>query len=191
MNKILWFSLCIGTGFCQAQQRTYTLADMPFQIDSTTSGVVYKGTIDVPGASADQLYTRAKAFFWSAFSHDNQVIKVDDQLKGIVSGRGRLFLPMTNTQAESSSRSIYYEVPVEIRVNDAQYSYRIADIYIIENGKRTRLDNDIRANLTAIRQQVLIEEEYNRSIRSVSPFISLINQLKRRMKSRSKVPFHS
>lgn len=187
MDRFLWlvFSMQVFVGY--AQTRTYTLADMPFVIDPATGGVVYEGTVEVPGVTADQLYLRAKTFFWLAFPDENQVIKVDNQAEGLVSGRGKLYLILNNSSASIVKGQIYYEVPIAIKVKDGQYTYRIANIGIVDNGVKTNLDADMKKAFAEIRQQTLSEAEYQRSMTSVRPFTQLIQDLKRRMKRQTKV----
>ncbi|WP_338871646.1 DUF4468 domain-containing protein [Spirosoma sp. SC4-14] len=186
MNQFLCLVFCLQVFEGYAQVRTYTLADMPFIIDSATGGVVYEGTVEVPGATADQLYLRAKSFFWLTFPNENQVIKADNPIDGFVSGNGKVYLRLNNSPQGTAQRQIYYEVPVEIKVKDGHYSYRIANIQIVNNGVTTSLDAEMKKALPQIRQQTLSETEYQRSMTSVRPFTQLIRNLNQRMKSRSK-----
>ncbi|MCK8493973.1 DUF4468 domain-containing protein [Spirosoma sp. RP8] len=187
MKKWLFVAFCLLAGHGYSQKRTYSLADMPFELDSASGGIVYRGMVEVPGVMADQLYLRARSSLQNLFPKDNQVIKSADQAKGLVTGKGRLFIPITNSQTEvpNSRAQAYYEVPVEIQVKNGLFKYRIASISIVNRGLKTSLDREVSKSAADMRQHVLSEYEYQRSLRSVQPFVELINALKQRMIARS------
>jgi hypothetical protein len=185
MKHYLWLAFYLLAGVSYAQKRTYTLADMPFEIDSITGGIVYKGVIKAPGVTADQLYSQAKLVLSTVFPKDNQINQAEDQAKGLIKGRGRLFIPMNSTRVGETNWKAYYEVPIEIQVKDGEYSYLISSIDMVNKGKKSSLNTEISKSLPTIHQQVLSLNEYDRSLRSVRPFIKFIKELKRGMKPHS------
>lgn len=87
MKRLLLF-LLISTILSPAiaQKRVFTFADWPIPIDSVTGEVYYKGAIDVPGATSDQLYARAKTFFFKQFINAKEVVQVEDRPGGMIAG---------------------------------------------------------------------------------------------------------
>lgn len=165
-----------------AQKRTYTVTDLPYEIDSVTHGIVYRGVIEVPGATADQLYTRAKAFMFRSFTNANAVIQLDDKAGGLLAGKGSLPVNLKGFAATMAG-NMYYETPIEIRVKEGKYRYEISNLVIVGNGIRMNLDDTMRNSKQPPSSIVLTEKQYKQSLASIQPFLNLIEQLKVTMNS--------
>ncbi|GAB3324580.1 hypothetical protein GCM10027299_21960 [Larkinella ripae] len=177
---VLLFGLLTIPVFGQKAQ--YTLEDMPFDIDSVTKGIVFKGVVQVPGATAEQLYTRAKAFVFRTFMNADAVIQVDDKPGGLLAGKG-LLRPAPTVGNMLLTGDLQYYTPFEIRVKDGRYRYEIANIQMIANGMRMGLDQAI--NSGSGPRKTYNERQYQRMLKFTTPFVNLIEDLQIEMEKKS------
>jgi hypothetical protein len=119
--------LIIFPATCLAQKQTYTLGQI-LPLDSTSGDVTYKGVIEVPNATASELYSRAKTYYLKSFKNANSVIQAD--VKDVqVSGKGVLLLS-TSRKSGLFSQPEQFPVTIEIRVKDGRYRYEFSQFAI-------------------------------------------------------------
>uniref|UniRef100_UPI003B3BCDED DUF4468 domain-containing protein n=1 Tax=Spirosoma sp. TaxID=1899569 RepID=UPI003B3BCDED len=93
----------------------------------------------VPGATADQLYCRAKQFLFKSFVKANAFIQIDDKAEGLMAGKGMLPVNI-NGLPGSMAADMKYETPFENRVKGKRYPCEIANIVVVGPGQRINID---------------------------------------------------
>ncbi|UFH53102.1 DUF4468 domain-containing protein [Spirosoma sp. KNUC1025] len=164
-------------------KKRYTLADMPYSIDSTTGGIVCQNTAKVQGVDQEQLYNRAKHFLIRNFVKGNAAIQIDDKNNGVLVGKGIIRGLMSVKTA-----GMDYEAPIEIRVKGDSYQYKISDMAVVntDNGGRYDINQDIHeARENAIRQGKkaptnieMSQRQYEEHMMKLKPFTDLAAQLR-------------
>ena len=171
-------------------QKTYRLSDTNMQIDSVTGGMIYSEVVQVPGATADQLYGRAKSFLVKAFTNESAVTQLDNKEEGVVGGRGKLSMALNMGQMMLTGQTnMSYEMAVEIRVKDGRYRYEFSNIEIVNGPTRIKIDDQLRKNPKAARKAVEKEysqKEYDRYMGDKNPVQLTIKQLKQTMGNSAK-----
>ena len=131
MYKLLLFLFI--PGLCFAQKQTYTIDEF-VPIDSVTHDIAYSGVVDVQGASAAELYARAKVYYLKTFNNSNAVIQIDEKDKQ-VSGKGVLMLLANRNKGLFGGQLVSYPVTLEIRVKDGRYRYELSQ-FMLQSGLR-------------------------------------------------------
>lgn len=108
-----------------AQKKTYTISEL-VPIDSTSGDVVYQGVVQVEGATAADLYSRAKTFYLKTFNNSNAVIQADEPGKR-VGGKGYIMLKQKESGLFSQGE---YKVTMDIQVKDGRYRYEFSQFAI-------------------------------------------------------------
>src|ERR1700754_3807169 len=85
MKKLLLLILFVSP-FVTFAQETTELPQLP--IDSVTKQITYKAIVEVPGISANDIYSRAREWFATAFKSANSVLQMDDKISGKLIGKG-------------------------------------------------------------------------------------------------------
>lgn len=185
MNYIFLLLLC--PILCLAQKKTYTLADTNIRIDSVTGGIFYTDVVPVEGATIDKLYSRAETFLLTFFRNETPVIQIDDKEAGVVGGRGRFVENLTKRQILLAGfQQIYYEMGIEIRVQDGRYHYKMTNIDVVASTFRLRIDDPLRKNPELAKRLAakgFSKWQYNRYMGNKSQVNKIVRQLKRMMDS--------
>jgi len=101
---LAFLSICAGTAGAQQWR-----AALP--VDSSSGKVLYKGTVDTPGATAEQLFKRAKSY-----AHVATQAPMIEEATNVVSGPAEKPL---------KGRILRYEVYIKVRPGG--YSYELSD----------------------------------------------------------------
>ncbi|CCH54518.1 hypothetical protein BN8_03698 [Fibrisoma limi BUZ 3] len=189
MKRFLLLLLLLPT-LAFAQKRKYTMADVPMApIDSVTGHVAYIGVVEVPGATADQLYTRAKAYLFKTFVNASAVIQVDDKSGGLLAGKGLVLLPGETASKQAfraamlgpgAGDGIYYRLPIEFRFKDGKYRYEISHIQIVMGATTINLDDHPIPKFDP--SQKISEGQYKKYMQTHEMFQTFIDNLKLAMK---------
>jgi hypothetical protein len=189
--SLLIFSL-LTCSLCHAQRQEYTIADMPFEIDSTTGGLVYRGVVEVPNVSVDELYGRARAFLTKAFTNtsairtDNRsqgtVIQVDDRAGGLVAGKG-ILQPNRSLLSQSMGPAVSIVTPFEIRFKDGRYRYELSNLQMLSGNVTINYDELIRKNSKRF-YKPMSENEYRRNLKGTEPVTDFIGALRKAMQQK-------
>lgn len=174
MKKPLLLLLLLPT-LVLAQKKTYTLEEFPFEVDSITGRIVFRGVVQVPGASADQLYLRAKSFFFTRFRDAKAVIQVDDKAGGVLLGKGLIYPGTINILTAGS----YIETPIEVRVKEGRYRYEITNMNVVVDNFRVPFDSP--EYNRDIKIKAITKKQYDRWAANMDVLIGLINDLGRAM----------
>ncbi|WP_077920423.1 DUF4468 domain-containing protein [Spirosoma sp. 209] len=187
MKAILLLLLLPSLALCQG--RRYKYSETPVQIDSATGGMIYSEVIPVEGASANELYSRGKAFIAKVFTNESAVTLFDDSGHNAVGGRGKLVMNLgLGTALLTGQLQSYYEMAIEIRAKDGRYRYELSDIEVVNGGYRIKVDDAIRKNKKA--QQLyqtgdMSQKEYDKLMSDKNPVMAVIRQLKNSMSAAS------
>lgn len=120
---------------CFAQKISYTLNQL-VPIDSVNGEIIYSGVVEVQGATATDLYSRAKTYFLKTFNNSNAVVEVDEK-DSRVAGKG-IFLLATSRKTGYFSPPQEYVATIEIRVKDGRYRYEFSQFMAHLPGITTR-----------------------------------------------------
>lgn len=80
-------------------------------------------------ATKDELYKRAKRFFFDTYKSGKEVIQLDDKENGEVDGKGNL-LVLWKYSALAGPTSVRISEMVKIFVKDGRYKYEVSDFRI-------------------------------------------------------------
>lgn len=114
-----------------AQEKSY---QMPLPLNDK-GRVEFQEIIEVENVSKDELFTRANAWFVSAYNSANDVIQMSDKEQGIIIGKGIapyevMFL------AKNYPYKLRHTIKVETKENKARLT--MTDFYVEETGREDR-----------------------------------------------------
>lgn len=92
--------------------------------DSTTKQISFQEVVQVPGATKDELYTRAREWFAKTFKSSKDVIQMDDRIAGKIIGKGSGNGLTGNILLITS---FWLNYTVSITIKDGRYRYEITD----------------------------------------------------------------
>lgn len=98
--------------------------DVP--VDTITKQVSYASVVEVQG-SKSELYTKARAWFATAFKNSNYVIQMDDKEAGKIIGKGAEFGNIMDALNIVTLGTFKLNYTVYITVKDGKYRYEITD----------------------------------------------------------------
>ena len=124
MLRLFFIVIVLCGVFCASAQevdKSY-VPEIPY---NSKEKVSYTEVVQVPDATREQLYLRAKAWFSNAFKDSKEVIQMDDRESGTIMGKG--------------NKTIWLEtafVPVEVTLHftvkvfckEGRYKYEITDM---------------------------------------------------------------
>ncbi|MCU7547790.1 DUF4468 domain-containing protein [Chitinophagaceae bacterium LB-8] len=112
-------------------------SDTTVQIPFVNDAIIYSEVVQVDSTSATDLYQRAKRFFVDAYKSANDVIQMDDEKNGEVTGKGN-FKVFFDRGALISGVSTSVKHTISIYVKDGRYKYEIKDLSVnyYESGSR-------------------------------------------------------
>lgn len=88
----------------------------------------YSGVKEVPSATKEQLFTRARSWFNNSFKSSKDVIQVADKESGELSGKGIVKLKATYKYlGKQQVQPVHAEFTVSVWVKDGKYKYEIKD----------------------------------------------------------------
>ncbi len=167
------------------QKRTYTLAEMNAQIDTTTGAITYREVVQVDSATAKQLFDRGRLFIVKMFASEmsNQMA---DEVSGLIACRGKMPIPMSALQQTllGMYRTAQYEMTVELRVKDGRYRYEISNLEIVNGLQRLRVDEETRKHPKQAKKAAKKEysqREYDQYMGDKNPIAIFIKQMKAAM----------
>jgi hypothetical protein len=120
MRKIFCLLLLALPAFLNAQS---------LPIDSASKTVTYVDIVNVPGATKDQLYMRAREWFALSFKSANNVIQMDDKENGKLIGKGQksdTYMIKSFMTVTPIDQRFYFTI--SITVKDSRYRVIINDI---------------------------------------------------------------
>lgn len=124
----------VGNPAC-GQQLHYLISDL-VPIDSQTGDVVYVGVGRVKGASATDLFARAKTYFGTTVQ-PGSLVNVSRQSNRILRQRGILLLTVL---IDGVVQPQAYRVMMEVKVTEGRYRYELSQF--------TARPDSVRGNLT-------------------------------------------
>jgi hypothetical protein len=86
--------------------------------------VVYTGVVEANGASKDSLYFKAKNWFVESYNSSNDVIQLDDENRGQITGKGLFTINHLVGIA-------YIHHMIKIEVKESKYKYTISNFKYI------------------------------------------------------------
>jgi hypothetical protein len=124
----LTFLFCITLVSILPAQKNTTTTATPVPVDPITKLITYEGVVDVKGASANTLYTRALDWFNTHYKNPSDVIRENDADGAKIVGKARF--KITNPPDKSGTRGdaglVQYTITLAAR--DGRYKYEIQEI---------------------------------------------------------------
>ncbi|WP_128543328.1 DUF4468 domain-containing protein [Larkinella soli] len=167
-------------------RKRYSLADMPYTIDHASGEIVCSGQVKAEGMTTGQLYERGKKFIRSYFLNGEEALLVDDRAKGVLVGKG-----VIKGLVSMKTVGMDYEAPIEIRIRDGAYSYRLTNLSIVSPDKtiRYRIDYDLRMDnpfdtvaANPYPQDLMMSQrQFEEHMMKLKPFTDFIAQLRNTM----------
>lgn len=114
---LLLCALCLSFA---AVGQTAPLPTLP--TDSATHKITYQGVVQVPGVSADELYSRAREWFAVTFNSGKAVLDMDDRVAGKLIGNGYSTYYQT-TLFLAGEYQLWRSVKVYVK--DGRYRYEL------------------------------------------------------------------
>jgi hypothetical protein len=93
---------------------------LPF--DETTHQITYQGVVEVPGATKDQLYTRAYEWLAKTYRSANAVIQMQDKEAGRLMGKGAALVSIKGFSAG------FVRHTLTVYLKDGRYKYVLTDL---------------------------------------------------------------
>lgn len=98
--------------------------------DSASGRIAYTAIVQVPGASKNELYVRAKAWAANAFRSAKDVLQMDDKEAGVLIGKT---VYRSDFVVFTSVSPNYVQHTVKIEVKDGRYRYTFNDFHLVES----------------------------------------------------------
>jgi opacity protein-like surface antigen len=123
MKKLLLAALLLAALSSQANAQSWK---NPLPLDSATHRVVYTGVVAVPGATKDELYSRAREWFATNFGSAKAVLEMDDREAGkLIGNANSQFMLVFGGILASTPMRLWRTIRVELK--DGKYRYTLAN----------------------------------------------------------------
>lgn len=146
MNKLFTFLLIFIpiALFSQSTKEMLGEIEGKWELDNNNN-VTFSKVIEVPGASKDDLYTRALSYFTYNYNSGDDVIQVEDKEKGTIIGKGLYSNAHIGVSLITTSVSTYHIVRIDIKDERARVIVSLTQYKIVitggDTGPTTRMDN--------------------------------------------------
>ncbi len=170
---LLALSLLLASISASAQHVTQTLVSLP--VDPATRQITYSRIIAIPGATKDELYTRGKIWFATAFHAAQGVTLADDQQAGLLVGQGvaatrvtyGLLLPLPNL--------VVFKYTIKLSFKDGEYRYILTD-FQFQSGQPFRFDQEL-STTDYLAYHLLTDFKYNSQYGQFNGLIPLVERV--------------
>lgn len=153
-----------------------------FPINPKTNKIEYTAIVNVDSTvTSDELYTRARSWFATAFKSANNVIQMDDRSTGTIIGKGNFAIRPSTYQIGSR-----ISFTIKIQVKNGRYRYLVNDLsHTSPHGDGGNLENEKPAWGWAMMKRAWVEIKDNTSI-IIPEFIASLNeQMKKPLSSKT------
>ncbi|MVN76906.1 DUF4468 domain-containing protein [Hymenobacter sp. HMF4947] len=123
MFKPLLISSLLALSFSASAQ---TAPAGPLPLSAETHRITYTDVVDVPGATKDELYTRASEWFAKTYNSANNVLQMQDRTAGQLVGKPVLATTVRSLGANYPAGIVKYTISVYLK--DGKYKYEITDL---------------------------------------------------------------
>lgn len=89
--------------------------------------IAYTGVVEIPGASRDQLFTRARQWFNETFASSKEVLQIADKETGELAGKGFMRVIAVYKYMGTHRASVISDFVCNVWVKDGKYKYELSD----------------------------------------------------------------
>ncbi|MDO7885316.1 DUF4468 domain-containing protein [Hymenobacter cheonanensis] len=122
MFKQLFVSSLLALSYA-AQAQTTPAGPLP--VSAETHHITYTGVVEVPGATKDELYTRATEWFAKTYNNANSVLQMQDRAAGQLVGKPVLATTVRSLGSNYPAGIVKYTISLYLK--DGKYKYEITD----------------------------------------------------------------
>lgn len=123
MFAVMWKPLLLLCLLARAAAAQTTLP-----LDSVSGKVTYTGVVQVPGASAAELYSRGREWFAYTFGSSKTVLEMDDHEAGKLIGRAYAQFDFAAGIGRPQPWALWRKIKVEVK--EGKYRYTISDFVL-------------------------------------------------------------
>ena len=132
MQRILLIAALVlaatATGFAQKKKDIPPPPPPPeLPMDNDTKKITYTEVVDVPGASAEQIYQRAMAWFKTYYKNPTEVIRENDSLKHSITGKPRFRVSNPPDKEGTKTDAGLVQYTITVAAKDGRFKYELTE----------------------------------------------------------------
>lgn len=114
-------------------QKTAPVTPYPVSIDSITKLITYQGVVEVPGVNKEELYMRINDWFQTYYKNPKEVIRENDSLKFIITGKPRFrLLSPPNKEGVKIGGNNLAQYTITVAARDGRFRYELTNFNWIQ-----------------------------------------------------------
>lgn len=133
MKKIIFTLWIMGCIILSHAQKPEPVTPYPVSIDSITKLITYQGVAEVSGVNKEELYLRINEWFHTSYKNPAEVIRENDSLKFIITGKPRFrLLSPPNKEGVKIGGNNLAQYTITVAARDGRFKYELTNFNWIQ-----------------------------------------------------------